>query len=190
MIASAKPSLSVLQDIGDAAAAAATFHASPPAVAAPTSPMAGEGRDTEPDWDRILIDLALDDRQLHYLVLLRERHQDRLQSLSAARQALSLEVRHVLTRGVKGHFCFRHCQRRGEQLRAAFEASRSQMRGFRTHTWRCSLHVCGRRAGTALHGAQRQGAACGRRVERGVLRVLRTGPGPTGVSRVALITRS
>ena len=43
-------------------------------------------------WGRILAALALDDRQLHYLLLLRERHLDRLQSLAAARQAVSLQV--------------------------------------------------------------------------------------------------
>jgi len=45
------------------------------------------------DWGCILRTLALDDRQLHYLLLLRERHLDRLQSLAAARQALSLQAR-------------------------------------------------------------------------------------------------
>ncbi len=82
--------------MGDAAAVAAG-QGGPQRSGSPTSTAAQEARDVQPDWDRILTELALDDRQLHYLVLLRERHQDRLQSLSAARQALSLEVREVRT---------------------------------------------------------------------------------------------
>ena len=76
----------------DGAAIAANFSALP-AMAAQAQP----AQEKQPDWGRVLTDLALDDRQLHYLLLLRERHLDRLHSLAAARQALSLQVWRRLT---------------------------------------------------------------------------------------------
>ena len=65
------------------AAGAAPQAASPLAAAAPP-PL---------DWARILKALRMDDRQLHYLKMLRDRHQEKLRALVSARQALSLEVR-------------------------------------------------------------------------------------------------
>ncbi len=73
--------------IGAAAAAAGL------GPAGSESGQAGSEEAAQADWGCILGALALDDRQLHYLLLLRERHLDRLQSLAAARQALSLQVR-------------------------------------------------------------------------------------------------
>ena len=46
-----------------------------------------------PDWVEVLAALRLDERQLHYLKLLRDRHQDRMRAIISARQALSMEVR-------------------------------------------------------------------------------------------------
>ena len=85
--------MSRAQRVGEDAVIAGTLGRPPSPTAHPAPTAALEARGVQPDWDRILLTLALDDRQLHYLVLLRERHQDRLQALSAARQALSLEVR-------------------------------------------------------------------------------------------------